>query len=285
MSALEPSAEIVAKREALRRQLSWERIDWVWHRAKGILKNKRRPRQHQEDPLTLFVYAYLRRMSFCRTPMRRKAVIRRFESLHKARWLYERGGWQRSVLEARLLSGQCIADVAAKSGFPEDVVQIYERVFFDCRRGRNSPDWIMARVIQFPVLSSRRRTVAQVLKHQAYLGGPIVAECMIAVVLKEMGIAPTMLPSQTQRQCRRLIRLEAMPLNGKCVARLLREHSRILLAEQRMKCTIAGPSAPAPDVPVEGLTVALAAAVSQLPQLDVALVLANEQFRSKFAAA
>jgi hypothetical protein len=94
---------------------------------------------------------------------------------------------QRQILEARLLTEETFAEIAARLGVDPMVVEYYEQIFFNIRDRLKNSDWIRKVILGPPAArvagSDGVMTVEQrgyVYRLFAYCGGPLVLDTIIA---------------------------------------------------------------------------------------------------------
>jgi hypothetical protein len=127
---------------------------------------------------------------------------------------------QRSVLEAWILTGLPAERIAARCGLDEEVVQLYENVFFDIRDRLGDEGFITHRVLD--LWPPPAPTLDTVLKRFAFTGGPMVLEHLIEL----FGVAGS--PDQVQLSLRDRLSLAAavasflLPVTRKTAAPILR---------------------------------------------------------------
>jgi hypothetical protein len=84
------------------------------------------------------------------------------------------------AVEARLLAGQVVAEVARRAGLARDTVAAYAALFFDVDDRLSAADWIYTHVLGAGALDpAAARDPALVLKEFVYLGGPLVVEAVL----------------------------------------------------------------------------------------------------------
>lgn len=111
----------------------------------------------------------------------RRALAARQPTLAAAHALHRDGaGPARAAVEARVLADEPPARIAAAGGFGPGVVEAYEAVFFDVRRGLDHPDYIRTRVLgPPPAVRGPGAGPGSAWRWLGYLGGPAVLDVLI----------------------------------------------------------------------------------------------------------
>ncbi len=142
-----------------------------------------------EHPLPVrprWIDAWTRRARrFHRIRQKRLDLSRRFHpervdaGIHQALQIHHQPR-RRLELEARLLAGQDDDTIAQRLKLPPDLVELYDRLFFDVRDHRNGRDFILARILgSGPARGQLSRE--QVVHLIAYMRGPVVVDGVLEV--------------------------------------------------------------------------------------------------------
>jgi hypothetical protein len=178
---------------------------WRFIRLKALARNvatasgKKRA-SVRDDPWTKEAHAFLKELDNAQTETDHACVFRRNPHFYHAYELYiadtPEAEKQRLILEARLLSGLSMEEIADKNRLSFDAVKAYEALFFDVTEHLDKSDWIHARVLMPAERRSyvpvKYRTAEEVqydtiahplldasLKYFAYYGGPYVCDFFI----------------------------------------------------------------------------------------------------------
>jgi hypothetical protein len=92
------------------------------------------------------------------------------------------------ILQARLLTAESLAQIAARLGTDELVIRFYSDLFFDVRDRLEARDWIMKVILGPPELRAKFNKDGTLTDAQrgflyrlfAYYGGPLVLDALIA---------------------------------------------------------------------------------------------------------
>lgn len=94
----------------------------------------------------------------------------------------------RLAVEARLLAGSSVADVAAMSGVGPRVLHDYATLLFDVADNLSARSWITANAIDWHPVSgadlpnATRDATGRFVRHQSYFYGPFVCEHLLAAL-------------------------------------------------------------------------------------------------------
>lgn len=164
--------------------------DWRWLRAVGIVdEGQQRPtrRRDGEENVVLIRKAVSFRRDFVEAVgshnvMAQVSLADAYQSLVWAHQIYsdETRLQVRYAVEARLLARQTNREVAFSVGSTEDIIDIYEQLFFAVRDRLCYPDYIFQSVLGAE-LHGRLSTMdyGMLWKLFAYIGGPYVLEAII----------------------------------------------------------------------------------------------------------
>src|SRR5262245_24961915 len=109
------------------RHYSWLYLDWRWRLARESVQ-PRCPDMWRNDRWLVRARGYVVALAHCQTHKRRRAIVEQFADVHTADQIHQTDGWQRTFLEARVLSGLDSAEIAQRMRLAEEVVIAYERV-------------------------------------------------------------------------------------------------------------------------------------------------------------
>ena len=224
--------------------------DWRWRLAaalrSGLLPRRRRLR----DPR---VAAAARLQAGLARPGRAedRAV------LAASRLRSEGDARRRLELEARVLAGQPAGAIAARLGLPADVVEAFEKLFFDVRDRLDAPDYIAAVAIG-PALHRHGLVVddaGTLLKVIGYGYGPHVLDVLMAVLDDGSGRGADAAEPGLSRLVRMAIAARALPAGGPGARGLLALHAR-LLADEREAADNAADAITGPVTATVGMALA-----------------------------
>ncbi len=154
-------------------------LDHRWQLARCLVENPMPVRPRWIDAWTR------RARRFHRIRQKRLDLSRRFHpdrvdaEIHQALQIQHQPR-RRLELEARLLAGQDDDTIAQRLELPPDLVELYDRLFFDVRDHRNGRDFILARILgSGPARGQLSRE--QVVHLIAYMRGPVVVDGVLEV--------------------------------------------------------------------------------------------------------
>jgi hypothetical protein len=101
--------------------------------------------------------------------------------LYSAYRIYEQpSDMRRVMLEARILSGQSVSEIARLSAMDDEVVETYMSLFFDVQSRLEAKDWICSEVLGRVFQSGDTHWhYAMTAKYFAYFGGPQILESVM----------------------------------------------------------------------------------------------------------
>jgi hypothetical protein len=161
--------------------------DWRWERAVQLARRDDRRRHWDDDWVARArrVLAALGRdgdhLADARPVRRRNSGVQGDPSVLGAHRLRNGDAIRRSGLEARLLANQGAGQIADRVGVAADVVEAYERLFYDVRGRLGCTDWIHAVAIGPGLYEAAGAGNLEALwKAWAYHGGPPVIDALLA---------------------------------------------------------------------------------------------------------
>jgi hypothetical protein len=161
--------------------------DWRWQRALSLVRARQRFSSKRDDDVTGRAVDYLRAVRD-RSSHRRRNALEEATDIRAARRLYKSGGELKSLVEARLLTGQSPTDIARCSMLTRLVIETYEALFFQVADRLEAPDWIHTYAISRWTDGLWRPSPATLLKRFAYGGGVPVLEAVAPLLLAPGGI-------------------------------------------------------------------------------------------------
>jgi len=97
--------------------------------------------------------------------------------------LHEQDGPSAWVIEARLLARQSIDEIAGVISVSQDIVSIYEQLFFDVTGRLDAKTYIAKQIGLTAAGTYENHHLAAVLKWFGYFGGPIVLDVVAPILL------------------------------------------------------------------------------------------------------
>ena len=157
--------------------------DWRWERARWLHENGKLVRLNREDALVLAIRQYHVARKKANTDVKLARLEADMPGLFHAHEVFENPD-NRAIrwgLEARLLSRQPFADVAARAGLSTDVVRWYECAFFNVIDKLDASDYIASVVIGEAIHRGvNPRDYNLLWKLYGYAGGPVVLDAVIS---------------------------------------------------------------------------------------------------------
>jgi hypothetical protein len=159
--------------------LSESAVDARWRRAVSLAKS-RGSINTGEDVWVVRTANFLRRLATCRDEADRQRLTTDMPEIGAAFQL--RTGTDklaRGLVEARLLTGMNLGDVAAACGLTVGTVEMYHQVFFDVQTRLNAKNYIMCEAIGEKAWHGVEVSDVDVfLKQYGFLKGPILVDVL-----------------------------------------------------------------------------------------------------------
>jgi hypothetical protein len=163
-------------------------VDWRWQRAWSLVQDDRRFSPGRDDEATGRAVTFLRAWRRCRTERQFSGLRRRDPDLFAAHALQESQSRTRMEIEARLLAGQSVAEVASRASLPLAVVEVFEKVFFNVCDSLSATGWVMAHAVGSKFFGRvAAEDFAVVVKGLAFRHGPVLLNAILATVMDHNG--------------------------------------------------------------------------------------------------
>lgn len=158
--------------------------EWRWDRAFLQVTDRESFSPRYDDETTGRAMEFYKSLIRCRTPEQRSSLRECDAAMFDAYELFESMGRKRYEVEARLLAKQTPAEVAHITGLSEDVVQVYEAVFFNVTGSLAAKDWIIGRAIGLgPYMAMTAPEMGRFLKMVAFQAGPVALDALLSTVI------------------------------------------------------------------------------------------------------
>lgn len=165
---------------------------WRWERARTFREAGRRRAPGTEDEWTQLAFRYQRSEVQATDAYAQFTMAENYPEVFYAATIYrqrgqgsERGHPLRLALEARLLAGSSDAEIAEAVGIDAEVVECYEKLFFNVREKLRNTDYIMTVVIGAAMYTGlSERDFDLLWKLFGYLYGPKVLDAFITSTTK-----------------------------------------------------------------------------------------------------
>jgi hypothetical protein len=144
-----------------------------------LVRDGKRPASW-DDPIVKLAFDYVRAMDAAKSDAKRADIERRMPDVAAAFGLHLEAGVSRDEIEARLLAGESIATIAGKVGVPEQVIEAYEKLFFNVSESLRAMDWLTQEVVGIYVGMRRVPTRGETWKYMALAAGPAAVDMLVA---------------------------------------------------------------------------------------------------------
>lgn len=163
-------------------------VNWRWENARAIREGKvRGALRKTTDQWVLNTHKFQIGLAKCKDDLDRYDLMSVFPDLYSAYLIFNRGGADneqhpmRYVVEARILAAQNDYDIARRLGIPANVIDTYEKVFFNVRERLENSDYIMTCVIGPSVHAGLTdRDYDLLWKLFGYIYGPVALDSFIS---------------------------------------------------------------------------------------------------------
>jgi hypothetical protein len=209
-------------------------VDWRWRRAEGIrlgllpTPGRRADRWVRRALRFQHSYAEMGDSSYPRRARKDPAVLGALQLSSSA------DPGPRLQLEALVLARQTTGEIAARLGFSIEIVEAYERLFFDVRDRLGESSYIMAVVLKHTLHDGfAAGDIDAILKVYAYGYGPVVLDALIEAFDVEAGGSHTVAGNpELARSVRMAITSRSIPVNEKTAPGLVRLNARLVELER-----------------------------------------------------
>lgn len=217
---------------------------WRWERATDLLDNRRNWSRHRDDDWTHRAMAYLRAMQHLPEQQRAEKLAKIDPDVHVAHQLNAQGGPRHLEIQARLLAGQTVPEVAARVALPEPTVAAFEALFFHVRDRLGAADWITVHALG---RGSGDPIAAIVLRSCAYYGGLVLLDAVLPYLTGLCDLfagTPDLATTEGKivQSLRLVLLAEALPRGAENLRALSRIH--LLMLPQRKERPVQAPTAP-----------------------------------------
>ncbi|HYV37597.1 MAG TPA: hypothetical protein VE988_17965 [Gemmataceae bacterium] len=155
---------------------------WPWKRASYLLDRGLDPVGRIDNERIRRCFDFGRKLAASKSPSAHASLAEAETPMSMAYELFTGANTnRRSVVEAWVLTGSAAELIAAKTGLAVETVNAYEAYFFDVRDRLEALGYILHEIIR--PRPQNDWTMAEVLKHYGYFGGPYVLERIIDVCL------------------------------------------------------------------------------------------------------
>lgn len=154
--------------------------NWRWERARTLLTKNRYATKSRDDQFVMLAKKFQTAYDRCKNDFDQEKLQRRFPGIWFAMKTYfaDRGD-VRWIIEARVLAGESVKDIADKCHVSPDVVGWYEKLFFDVRARLKSPDYVVNVVMRGAVHHGLKSRDYDILwKLFGFFGGPFVLDAI-----------------------------------------------------------------------------------------------------------
>jgi hypothetical protein len=167
-------------------------VNWRWQLARELAENKGTFFPKSIDKAVQAGRRFWHLWTNCKNEADQNILARRMPVVYQAFRLYQDSQRvSRNAVEALVLAGESPEGIAQKSGTSPEVVQAYEKLFFDVRDYLQSPDYIFNQAIGPRLRGAGPWSYDIVWKFFGYVGGVVVLEELMDT--RKPGARPTTL--------------------------------------------------------------------------------------------
>jgi len=166
-------------------------VDARWRRINELVDRGQSPSHEYDDAWIKRGCAYRHRLRECNVDEECEHLAIDYPEIAAAYCLHSIGDkLARAVVEARLLAGQSITDVAAATGMTAEAVEAYEAVFFQVIGRLDAPLFIIPEATGMPLTGEGvcETDTDILLKFFAYKAGPLYLELVLRYIRNGMAV-------------------------------------------------------------------------------------------------
>jgi hypothetical protein len=190
--------------------------DWRWQRAGELVAAEKTPQRHRDYDHILDIVKFRKLEREARNPGHHIALAAQFPYLYEAWRVYNSTKhtckWE---MEARLLTQESITDVALSMGTTPEIVELYERCFFNVFDRLASPGFITHQVFGPAVhIGVNERPYDLLWKMYAYWMGSVMLDYVIYMFnAPDHPSSPAVVPAAAEQDISIMARYNAMMAN------------------------------------------------------------------------
>jgi hypothetical protein len=155
--------------------------DRRWRAALRLAAKPRSAKRRSANRVVAEAVEYLRAVANCATDGERAAAAEKWSAISQALAVFQANSLQRWELEARVLAGQTIAEIAIHCNLASGVVAAYRRLFFSvAKEYLDEPEWLARKMFRPRLLLTFRDN--EVGRFWAWLGlteGPVTLDAFV----------------------------------------------------------------------------------------------------------
>ena len=153
-------------------------VDYRWQEALEIVDGYRRLHKRLDDSTVQQAVKFLRALRRCSTEKQHAKLCKKMPLISAAYKLHEAGGELELELQARVLAGHTVEELAKMFGMDRAIINMYQRLFFTVADRLRARDWILMQAINI-----WDKTPESLIKWLGYFGGPLVLDCFLPYLL------------------------------------------------------------------------------------------------------
>ena len=204
---------------------------WRWQRSTHLAKEGKGYSPDTDDRETGYALKFVRALSACKTEANRAALAKKAPNLYGAYQIYTSGGPAKWTIEARILAGQSLRDVAQAMGVSKETEYWYQKLFFHVVPRLTATDYVRIKIIgksAFQAISPD--DTETLLKLFGYYGGQLVLDLAISCLLSGVGGGTgdiTKADRKLAEKTRRVIELLSVPDDVTLLLKFLQEGGQL----------------------------------------------------------
>ncbi|MCY2987813.1 MAG: hypothetical protein NTY19_08120 [Planctomycetota bacterium] len=155
-------------------------LAWRAEDARCLVAGERPRWSCKKEPGVAEYTGYLRSLDATKAKRRRSGDQERWAAIAAAHEFAQRNDPLRWEVEARLLAGQSDDEIGRRCGLPTDVVQQFERLFFNVRESLDARNYILVHAIGFGhLVGLGDQELNRLWRKYAYAGGVVVLDALV----------------------------------------------------------------------------------------------------------
>ena len=200
---------------------------WRWQRGTRLAQEGTEYSPATDDRETGYALKFIRELKACKSAADREALAKRVPGLYFAYRIYTEGGPSKWVIEARILAGQSLRDVAQAMGVSKETVYLYQKLFFHVVPRLSASDYVRHKIIGKTAFKGIGPDDAEtLLKLFGFYGGPHVLDLVISYLLSGFGCGTSDITNADPKlaeKIRRAIELLSIPDDVTLLLKFLQE--------------------------------------------------------------
>jgi hypothetical protein len=158
-------------------------LDWRWQIARQIASPTAGTRVRSHNAIVVEAARFLTGLGQQPDSEVPAELVQQYPAIAAAYGLSRRGDWERLVLEARILAGEPLDEIARRCAVPEPVIEKYEALFFTIRNALRAKSYCWQAAIRCRRVSPETPpALEKLIRKWSYFGGSHVLETALPAI-------------------------------------------------------------------------------------------------------